>query len=62
MVDQSGSGETTMVSLLAGLDTPKAGTIKIDGQDITEIGLTNYRRRKVSVVFQAFNLFNYMSP
>ncbi|MFD1394175.1 ABC transporter ATP-binding protein [Lacticaseibacillus jixianensis] len=61
IVGQSGSGKTTMVSLLAGLDTPKAGTIRIDGQDIAQIGLAHYRRRKVSVVFQAFNLFTYMS-
>lgn len=61
IVGQSGSGKTTMVSLLAGLDTPKAGTIKIDGQDIAKLGLSRYRQRKVSVVFQAFNLFTYMS-
>ncbi|WP_203623527.1 MULTISPECIES: ABC transporter ATP-binding protein [unclassified Lacticaseibacillus] len=61
IVGQSGTGKTTMVSLLAGLDAPKAGKIKIAGQDIAKMGLGTYRRRQVSVVFQAFNLFTYMS-
>ncbi|MCI1893154.1 MAG: ABC transporter ATP-binding protein [Lactobacillus sp.] len=61
IVGQSGSGKTTMVSLLAGLDTPKAGKILIEGVDIRKIGLTQYRQSKVSIVFQAYNLFTYMS-
>lgn len=62
IVGKSGSGKTTFLSLLAGLDQPKAGTIEIDGKNIKKIGLTNYRKRDVSVVFQAYNLFNYMTP
>lgn len=61
IVGKSGSGKTTMVSLLAGLDKPKAGTIAYEGKDIAALGLTNYRRKYVSIVFQAYNLFNYMS-
>ncbi|WP_461225907.1 ABC transporter ATP-binding protein [Lacticaseibacillus suihuaensis] len=61
IVGQSGSGKTTMVSLLAGLDTPKAGRILIDDQDIKKHGLTNYRQSQVAIVFQAYNLFTYMS-
>ncbi|WP_125703877.1 ABC transporter ATP-binding protein [Lacticaseibacillus daqingensis] len=61
IVGQSGSGKTTMVSLLAGLDAPKAGQILIEGTDIKQHGLTNYRRDKVAIVFQAYNLFTYMS-
>ncbi|WP_179394423.1 ABC transporter ATP-binding protein [Lacticaseibacillus absianus] len=61
IVGQSGSGKTTMVSLLAGLDTPKAGAILVEGEDIKKRGLTTYRRDKVAIVFQAYNLFTYMS-
>ncbi|RRG08206.1 MAG: ABC transporter ATP-binding protein [Lactobacillus sp.] len=62
IVGQSGSGKTTFLSLLAGLDQPKAGQILYEGQDIKKIGMTNYRKRDVSVVFQSYNLFTYMSP
>lgn len=62
IVGQSGSGKTTFLSLLAGLDRPKAGQIVLNGKDLKEIGLTNYRKRDVSVVFQSYNLFTYMSP
>jgi putative ABC transport system ATP-binding protein len=62
IVGQSGSGKTTFLSLLAGLDRPKAGKIELNGQDIKKLGLTNYRKQGVSVVFQAYNLFTYMSP
>lgn len=62
IVGQSGSGKTTFLSLLAGLDQPKAGQILYDGQDIKKIGMTNYRKHDVSVVFQSYNLFTYMSP
>lgn len=61
IVGQSGSGKTTMVSLLAGLDKPRAGRILFDGEDIASGGLSHYRRRKVAIVFQAYNLFTYMS-
>lgn len=62
IVGRSGSGKTTFLSLLAGLDKPKAGDIWYQGQPLKKIGLTNYRRHDVSVVFQAYNLFTYMSP
>ncbi|ANZ59927.1 ABC transporter [Secundilactobacillus paracollinoides] len=62
VVGESGSGKTTFLSLVAGLDTPKAGRIELNGKDIRKMGLTNYRKHSVSIVFQAYNLFNYMSP
>ena len=61
IVGQSGSGKTTMVSLLAGLDKPRGGKIKFNGADIAGIGLSNYRKNDVAIVFQAYNLFTYMS-
>ena len=57
----SGSGKTTFLSLLAGLDKPKRGTISYKAEDIQKIGLTSYRKHGVSLVFQAYNLLTYMS-
>lgn len=62
IVGQSGSGKTTFLSLIAGLDVPSEGSIELDGKSIQSIGLTNYRKRDVSVIFQSYNLISYMSP
>ena len=61
ILGQSGSGKTTFLSLLAGLDTPKEGKIKLNGKTIEKIGLTNFRKSKVSTIFQAYNLLPYMT-
>ena len=55
----SGSGKSTLMHLLAGLDAPTAGTVEIDGRDITVMGdaeLTRLRRDRIGFVFQFFNL------
>lgn len=62
IVGQSGTGKTTFLLLIAGLDKPKAGTIELAGQSIAKIGLTAYRQRHVAIVFQSYNLLTYMSP
>jgi putative ABC transport system ATP-binding protein len=62
IIGESGSGKTTFLSLLAGLDKPKAGAVELEGKNIKKIGLTNYRKHGVTVVFQAYNLFTYMTP
>ncbi|MFC6273998.1 ABC transporter ATP-binding protein [Levilactobacillus tangyuanensis] len=62
IIGHSGTGKTTFLSLIAGLDRPKAGEISLDGKSLSKIGLTTYRRHDVSIVFQAYNLFTYMSP
>ncbi|API71694.1 MULTISPECIES: ABC transporter ATP-binding protein [Leuconostoc] len=61
IVGQSGSGKTTLLSFLAGLDTPSEGTITLDGEDISKYGLTKYRNQKVAIIFQSYNLLNYMT-
>lgn len=61
ILGQSGSGKTTFLSLLAGLDTPKGGNISFNGKLLKELGLTNYRKSIVSTVFQSYNLLTYMS-
>jgi putative ABC transport system ATP-binding protein len=57
----SGSGKTTFLSIIAGLDIQKGGKVLYNDKDIREIGLTNYRRKDVSIVFQAYNLINYLT-
>lgn len=61
VLGQSGSGKTTFLSLLAGLDSPKAGEIYLDDKDINKSGLSNYRKNSVSTIFQAYNLMTYMT-
>lgn len=61
ILGQSGSGKTTFLSLLAGLDSPKAGKIYLDDKDINKSGLSNYRKNTVSTIFQAYNLMTYMT-
>lgn len=57
----SGSGKTTFLSLIAGLDVPKTGSILYNGNALSKIGLRNYRKNDVSIIFQAYNLLPYMS-
>jgi putative ABC transport system ATP-binding protein len=55
----SGSGKSTLMHCLAGLDKPTAGTVEIDGIEITNLDdnhLTELRRQKIGFIFQAFNL------
>lgn len=61
ILGSSGSGKTTFLSLIAGLDVPKTGEIFYDGKSLKKIGLTNYRNQCVSIVFQSYNLLPYMS-
>jgi putative ABC transport system ATP-binding protein len=57
VVGPSGSGKTTLLSLMAGLDVPTEGNIFIDGDDLARLDLDLYRRERVSMIFQAFQLF-----
>ncbi len=57
VVGPSGSGKTTLLSLLAGLDQPNHGQIYIDGEPLSGLDLDQYRRERVSMIFQAFQLF-----
>lgn len=61
ILGQSGSGKTTFLSVLAGLDVAKSGTVSFDGTVIKPSALTAYRKKTVSTVFQAYNLLTYMS-
>ncbi|MCA1355966.1 ABC transporter ATP-binding protein [Weissella cibaria] len=61
IVGESVSGKTTLLSFLAGLDEPREGDILVDGVSIKEIGLTKFRQKYVSTIFQAYNLLNTMT-
>lgn len=59
LMGPSGSGKTSLLSCLAGILSPAAGSIEINGVDLgalDEIAASAYRRHEVGVVFQAFNL------
>jgi putative ABC transport system ATP-binding protein len=59
IVGPSGSGKSTLLGLIAGLDAPTAGSVLIDGVDITTLGedaLAKLRGEKIGFVFQFFHL------
>jgi putative ABC transport system ATP-binding protein len=58
---ESGSGKTTFLALLSALDSPKSGHIEYEEKDIRQIGLDSYRRNKISIIFQQYNLIPYMT-
>ena len=62
IVGPSGSGKTTFLSLLAGLDTPIDGMILYDGMPVTKNKLTEHRKHNISLVFQNYNLIDYLTP
>ena len=58
----SGCGKTTLLSLLGGLDLPKAGQVLFEGQEVRKKELEEHRRSHISFVFQNYNLIDYMTP
>lgn len=64
LLGKSGSGKTTMLSLLAGLDRPDQGNIVVDGVDLTKLseeGLCDFRAKKLGIVFQQFHLIPHLT-
>ena len=60
----SGSGKSTLLNMIGGLDTPDSGSIIVDGINITDLdkkSLTDYRREKLGMIFQAYNLIAELS-
>lgn len=62
VLGSSGSGKTTLLSLLGGLDTPTKGEVLFNGESITAKGLEYHRRNHISLIFQSYNLIDYMTP
>lgn len=58
---KSGSGKTTFLSLISGLDVVKDGDILVDGASIKSMDLDHYRSQKIGVIFQAYNLLTQVS-
>mgnify|MGYP001232116659 CR=1 FL=1 len=59
IIGKSGSGKSTLLSLLGALDRPTAGSIEVDGLDVTkgsDAKLIAYRRERIGFVFQSYNL------
>ncbi|NJP43183.1 ABC transporter ATP-binding protein [Actinacidiphila epipremni] len=57
----SGSGKSTLLNLIAGLDRPTEGSVTVDGVRVDRLGETGsarYRRERIGMVFQFFNLLD----
>lgn len=64
IMGESGSGKTTLLNILAALDRPTAGSVLLDGRDLTKIKdseLSAFRRDNLGFVFQDFNLLDTFS-
>lgn len=62
IIGESGAGKSTLLSLLAGLDSPVEGTILFQGEDIRNKGYSYHRMHHIYLVFQNYNLIDYLSP
>jgi spermidine/putrescine ABC transporter ATP-binding subunit len=58
LLGPSGCGKTTLLRLIAGFEEPDAGTVRIDGEDVTRVPP---HRRPVNMVFQHYALFPHLS-
>lgn len=59
VVGSSGSGKSTLLHMLGGLDIPTSGSVRVAGQELSELSeneLAIFRRRKIGFVFQDYNL------
>jgi ABC-type lipoprotein export system ATPase subunit len=64
LLGSSGSGKSSLLNLIAGLDTPSSGSVMVAGRDLAQMSreeLAVYRRTTVGMVFQAFNLVPSMT-
>ena len=62
IIGKSGTGKSTLLSLLAGLDKPNSGEILFNNENIEKAGYSNHRKNNISLVFQNYNLIDYLSP
>lgn len=57
IIGKSGSGKSTMLSLMAGLDLPNQGDVLFRGRSTRTLNLDQYRREEVAMIYQNFRLF-----
>ena len=61
IMGESGSGKSTLLNILAALDKPTAGTVLLEGRDLSKVKesvLAEFRRDNLGFVFQDFNLLD----
>jgi putative spermidine/putrescine transport system ATP-binding protein len=58
LLGPSGCGKTTVLRMVAGFETPSAGSVRIDGEDVTQMPT---RLRRIGMVFQSYALFPNMT-
>lgn len=58
---RSGTGKTTLLSLISGLERCTEGKIIFDGKDLKNINLDTYRSQEIGIVFQSYNLLPFMT-
>jgi putative ABC transport system ATP-binding protein len=64
IMGESGAGKSTLLNLIAGLDVPDAGSVVLDGTDLSALddhSRTLLRRRRMGFVFQAFHLLPHLT-
>lgn len=64
LLGRSGTGKSTLLNLISGIDLPDSGTVSVDGSSLTDLSereRTLYRRRHIGFVFQFFNLISTLT-
>jgi putative ABC transport system ATP-binding protein len=64
VMGESGVGKSTLLNVIAGLDRPDAGSIRLDGRELAGLdddALTLLRRESMGFVFQAFHVLPYLT-
>ena len=64
LLGKSGSGKTTFLNMIGGMDPPTTGRIFFDGLEITKLShaeIAQYRKKEVGFIFQSFNLFSTLT-